>query len=198
MNRAVVLIAGIFWIIPCILAAQSVSDNLIKNADFEKFKGDDPVDWDTSNIPGSLTVVSPDRIAHGGTKGVRCEVKDFYGTKLAGFVCQKNIRLTGRNLKLSGYYMMNSVGKDAGVVIICFVSAGGATLGTTEEYFRESQKEFVHFTKTLEAPADAATCQVRLTILGEPEGGTLHVGSYAIFDDLELSVVTPKPTPVVQ
>lgn len=198
MKRAIVLIAGIFCIMPYVLAAQPASENLIKNGDFEKFKGDNPVDWETSNIPGSLTVVSPERIAHGGRRAVRCEVKDFYGTKIAGYVCQKNIRLTGRNLRLSGYYIMNSVGKDAGVVIVCFVSAGGATLGTSEEYFRGSKKDFVHFSKTMEAPADAATCQVRLTILNEAEDGALHVGSYAILDDLELSVFAPKPAPVAQ
>jgi len=98
MKRSIVLIASILWIIPCILAAQTESANLIKNGDFEKFTGDEPVDWETSNIPGSLTVVSPDRLSHGGTKGVRCDVKDFFGTKIAGYVYQKNIRLTGRNL----------------------------------------------------------------------------------------------------
>jgi hypothetical protein len=198
MKRAVVLIAGIFWIIPCILAAQTESANLVKNGDFENFKGDDPVDWETSNVPGSLTVVSADRLAHGGRKGVRCDVKDFYGTKIAGYVCQKNISLTGRNLQLSGYCVMNSVGKDAGVVIVCFVSAGGATLGTVEEYFRASTKDFVRFTRDLEVPAEATTCQVRLTILSDPEGEGLHAGSYAVFDDVKLVVVPPKPKPVVQ
>jgi hypothetical protein len=198
MKRTVVQLACIFWIIPCILAAQTESANLIKNADFEKFTGDDPVNWETSNIPGSLTVVTSDRLAHGGRKSIRCDVKDFYGSKIAGYVCQKNIPLSGRNLQLSGYYVMHSVGKDAGVVIVCFVSAGGATLGTVEEYFGESKTDFVHFTKDLEAPAEVASCHVRLTILSGPEGESLHPGSYVLFDDIKLVVVPPKPKPVVE
>jgi len=93
---------------------------------------------------------------------------------------------------------MHSTGKDAGVIIICFVSPGGATLGTAEEYFRESNKDFAHFTKDVEAPADAATCHVRLTILSDPEAETLHAGSYVIFDDVKLVVVQPKLQPVGQ
>jgi hypothetical protein len=39
---------------------------------------------------------------------------------------------------------------------------------------------------------------VRLTILDDAEGGKLDPGSYAVFDDIKLVALTPKPKAVVR
>lgn len=198
MKRCIAMIALILSMIPLPVAAQTQSANMVKNGDFEKFTGDTPVGWETSNIPGTLTVVSSSPLAHGGTKGMKCEVKDFYGSKIAGFAYQKNIELLGKELQLSGYYLFHSVGKDAAVVILCFQNAAGSTVGTDEQYFREEKREFTRFTKEIKAPDAASTVQVRLTILDDAEGGTLDLGSYVVFDDIKLVALPPKPKAVVR
>ena len=197
MKRCTALIALIFCMAPLTVTAQTQSTNFVKNGDFEKFTGDNPVGWESSNVPGMLTVVSPQPMGRGGSRAVKCEVKDFYGSKIAGFVCQKNIEVTGKDLLLSGYYATRSVGKDAAVVIICFLNATGSTIGTVEEYFRENKTELTRFEKEINTPAETRMVHVRLTILAEPQAETLHPGSYAIFDDIKLVTAPPKPKAVV-
>jgi hypothetical protein len=171
---------------------------MIRNGDFEKFSGDNPVGWETSNIPGSLTVVSSSPAGYKGTRAVKCSVKDFYGAKLVGLACQKGITLLGKELELSGYYTFHGIGKDVGVAVVSFQNAAGSTLGTEEVYFRDEQTEFARFAKEFKAPDGAVGAQVRLSILGDPETGTLHPGSFAVFDDLKLIVAPPRPKPAIQ
>jgi len=198
MKRWMIVIALILFVVPVVVTAQTQQRNLVKNGEFENFSGDTPVSWETSNIPGTLTVVSSTPLGYRGTRAVKCEVKEFYGTKIAGFICQKDILLTGRDLQLSLRYLFHSVGKDAAVVIVCFLNAAGSTIGTVDEYFREDKSEFEPFVKDITAPDAASRCHVRLTILSDPESDTLHPGSYAVFDDVKLVVLPPKAQPAVQ
>jgi len=198
MKRRMLFVVLFLWVAPVIVTGQTQSGNLIKNGEFENFSGDTPVGWETSNIPGTLTVVSSTPLGYRGTRAVKCEVKDFYGTKIAGLMSQKDIILPGRALQLSLRYLFHSVGKDAAVVIVCFLNAAGSTIGTVEECFREDKSEFERFVKDISAPDAASRCHVRLTILNDAEGGTLHPGSYAVFDDVRLVVLPPQPKPEVR
>ena len=177
--------------LPLCVYAQKESANLIKNGDFEKFTGDNPDGWDTSNIPGTLTVVSASKIAKSGAHAVKCEVKDFYGSMIAGFVCQKNIPNAGKDLRLSGSFMVHSVGKDQGVVVICFQNAGGSTIGTVEEYFDDTNSKWTEFSREYKSPAGSALVHVRLTMLPTKDSEKVHPGSYVLCDDLKLATFTP-------
>jgi len=177
--------------IPVSVVAQKESGNLVKNGDFEKFTGDNPDSWETSNIPGTLTVVSDSRQSKSGSHAVKCEVKDFYGSIMCGFVCQKNIPIGGKDVRLSAHLIVHSVGKDQAVIVLCFQNASGSTIGTIEEYVDETNAKWNEFSRECKSPAGSATVHVRLTILPGKESGKAHPGSYLICDDLKLTALTP-------
>jgi hypothetical protein len=187
--------------LPLGVYAQKESANLIKNGDFEKFTGDNPDGWETSNIPGTLTVVSASKQTKSGIHAVKCEVKDFYGSIVAGFVCQKNIPSAGKDLRLSGNLLMHSIGKDQAVIVLCFQNAGGSTIGTVEEYIDDTNSKWAGFTKEYKSPAGSAVVHVRLTVLPGKENEKAHAGSYLICDDLKLAAfvpVAPAEKPLIQ
>ena len=178
--------------------AQKESENLLKNGNFEKFTGDNPDNWDANNIPGTLTVVSASRISNSGMRAVKIEVKDFFGSVISGYVCQKNIETAGKDLKIKGFFALQSVGKDQGVMVLCFQNAAGSTVGSDEQYLDDSKGKFVPFTKDIKAPAGASMLQVRITILPDKSSEKAHPGSYLLCDDLKLTTVEVKEKPLVQ
>ena len=187
--------------LPLSALAQKESGNLVKNGDFERFTGDNPDGWETSNIPGTLTVVSDSRISKSGAHAVKCEVKDFYGSIMSGFVCQKNIPVGAKDLRLSAHLVVHSVGKDEAVIVLCFQNSSGSTIGTIEEYIDETNSKWSELSKEYKSPAGSATAQVRLTILPGKESEKAHPGSYLICDDLKLSTyipVVPVEKPLIQ
>ena len=198
MKTMIVLGLVILLASPRCAFAQKEPENLIKNGDFEKFTGDNPDFWDTSNIPGTLTVVSASKQAHSGARAIKCEVKDFGGSIVAGYACQKNMPTSGKDLHISGAFLVRSVEGDQGLIILCFQNSGGSTVGTVEEYLEDTKSKFVDFSKNIKPPAATASVHVRLTVLPSKGNEKAHVGSYLICDDLKLTAVAPKETPLVQ
>lgn len=183
---------------PWCMFAQKGPENLIKNGDFEKFTGENPDFWDTSNIPGTLTVVSPAKQAHSGARAVKCEIKDFGGSIVAGYICQKNIPTGGMELRISGSVLVRSIENDQAVIVLCFQNSGGSTLGSVEEYLEDSKSKFLGFSKDIKPPAATAAVHIRLTVLPSKGNERAHVGSYMICDDIKLAAVAPKEKPLVQ
>jgi hypothetical protein len=181
-----------------IVVAQKESENLLKNGNFEKFTGDNPDSWDANNIPGTLTVVSASKVSNSGMRAVKIEVKDFFGSVIAGYVCQKNIETAGKDVQIKGFYALQSFGKDQGVVVLCFQNASGSTVGSHEEYFDDTKGKFVQFTKEIKAPAGTATLQMRITILPDKGNEKAHPGSYLLCDDLRLTTIEIKEKPLIQ
>lgn len=178
--------------LPLCAYGQKESANLIKNGDFERFTGDNPDGWETSNIPGTLIVVSASKLARSGAHAVKCEVKDFYGSMIAGFVCQKNIPNAGRDLRLSANFMVHAIGKDQAVIVICFQNAGGSTIGTFEEYIDDTNSKWAGFSREYKSPAGSAIVHVRLTVLPGKDNEKVHAGSYLLCDNLNLAAFTPE------
>jgi len=54
-----------------LLAVAQGIHNLLKNGDFEKFSGGEPVGWTSNNIPSLLVVVVPSSISYSGKSAVR-------------------------------------------------------------------------------------------------------------------------------
>lgn len=187
------LVASPLWAV-----AQTTEDNLLRNGDFEKFAGDNPDSWETPNIPGTLTVVSPSKNPHAGARAVKCEVKEFGGALLAGYVCQKNIQTGGKDLQVSGAFLVRSVEKDRGVILLSFINSGGSTVGTTEEYIEETKSKYVEVSKEIKPPAGTAAVNMRVTIFPAADSEKAHVGSYIVCDDLKLVAMAAKEKPPVQ
>ncbi|HAL57366.1 MAG TPA: hypothetical protein DCP63_13090 [Bacteroidetes bacterium] len=192
MKRCGIHFVMVVFAFPFTLFAQGESQNLLKNGDFEKFTGDNPVGWETTNVPGLLTVVSASKVFKGGARAVRCEVKDCFGSRIAGMVCQKNVEITGEEVKLSGHYVLHSEGNDKALLLICFVSSEGSTLETVEEYLTLNKPEFSSFSKVAKIPNGAERAHIRLTLVADKQSGKLHEGSYVIFDDVKLVALLPR------
>jgi hypothetical protein len=165
--------------------------NLVRNGDFEKFTGENPDGWETSNIPGTLTVVSASKIYKSGAHAVKCEVKDFYGSLISGFICQKNIPIGGKDVRLSASFMVHSVGKDEAVLVLCYQNAAGSTIGTVEEYIEDTNSKWSEFSREFKSPAGSALVHVRLTLLPGKDVDKAHPGSYVICDDMKLAAIAP-------
>jgi hypothetical protein len=171
--------------------------NFIRNGDFEKFNGNDPAGWETTNLGKMLTVVSPATHAHGGFTAVKCEAKASFGSIMQGMITQKKIPLNGETLQLSLYYLLTSVGRDAGFLAVDFQNSDGSTVGMCEHYLTAVTQDFTLFKAVTKRPANAVQCEFRLTLQPEKEGGKLHEGSNILVDDIELVSLTPaKEDPV--
>ncbi len=168
------------------------AQNLIRNGNFETFVGNEPSGWTTSNIPKTLLVVSPTSKCHGGTLAARCEVKDFFGSKLAGMLTQKDVPVRGGTLELSGYYVLNTVGKDAGFVSIELQSSDGNIVKIHQKNLTTPTQTYVPFSITFTPPEDAERLELRMTLLPGEGSDKLHEGSYLLLDDVRL-VPAAKP-----
>jgi hypothetical protein len=192
MSKLAMLLALFVMYAPALTAQGSGGRNILKNGDFEKFSGDTPAGWESTNIPNMLTVVSRSGTSRSGKYSVKCEVKDFYGTKMGGMLCLKDLRVQGTLLTVKGYYSLRSVGKDVGFLSVSFKNDQGSALGSVEEFLSKSSREFVPITKTGPIPDDATALDVHLTLLAGSDSGTLHEGTYVLFDDMEILVSEEK------
>ena len=198
MKRRMLVYAPILLALPFLLALGPGGRNLLKNSDFETFTGNEPNGWETTNIPKALTVVSPSPKSHSGKYGVKCEVKDLFGSKMAGLIHQKGIDVPAGSLSLKGYYTLNSLGKDAGFIVLDFRSAEGSTVKLLELNFRESRLEYTPFVLNVDSPPNAVHVEVKCTLLPGEGSEKLHEGSYLLLDDMQLVASLPpdqKPVP---
>jgi hypothetical protein len=166
--------------------------NLLKNGGFEKFVGDDPSGWETTNIPNLCVVVSRSTRRVAGKYAVRCEVKDCFGTNIPGMIMQKRIPVSGETLELSFSFLLTSVGGDVGFVSMVFQNKEGSTIRMCEERLITSAAKFAGFTTTFPVPADAVTGELKIAILATTEKGELHVGSSLLVDRMKLFVPSEK------
>ena len=194
MKRTAVMYGFLLAGFPILIA--SAGRNLLKNGNFEKFSGSEPEGWTTTNIPKTLTVVSPTPRAHGGKTAVKCEVGDFFGSKMAGMVRQRDIDVPSSDLKMSGYYLLNSVGKDLGYIAFDFQNAEGSTVGTSEHHLTAGGADFSPFTFTVPVPSGSVHLELKCTLLSTQEDGKLHSGTFLILDDLELAAVASEGQPI--
>ncbi len=169
--------------------------NLVRNGDFEKFTGNEPANWETTNLGKMLTVVSPVSRAHGGIRAVKCEVKTSFGSPMPGMISQKNIPVDGETIQLSFYYILTPVGKDTGFLAVDFQNEEGSTVGMCQHYLTGTSSDYTLFKAVTKRPANATHCEFRLTMMPEKDGGTLHDGSALIVDDIEMVAIAEKGTP---
>lgn len=188
--RLMIRLVGI-CILPLVLGTRFGGTNLLRNGDFESFTGSEPNGWTTTNIPNALTVVSPSPKVYHGKHAARCEVKEFYGSNIAGMMMQKNIALSGESLELSGHYLLHAVGKDVGYICLELQNEEGSTVRICHEYLTKPVADFTAFTMKGSVPEGTVRLEIRLTLLPAEENGTLHTGSYILFDELSLAATSP-------
>jgi hypothetical protein len=188
MNHASVMRIILLALVPLAAGAGTGGRNIIKNGDFERWTGGEPAGWETTNIPNMLTAVSSSTRSHGGKFAARCEVKDFYGTKMAGMLCSKGVTLAGASMHVKGFSLLHSVGADVGFLSIAFMNANGSSIGSVEEFLTNDSGEYVQFSREIRLPDGTARMDLHLTLLAGKGSTGVHEGSYVLFDDLECTV----------
>jgi hypothetical protein len=184
MNSIVVTRIAVLLLLPLLLGLTLSGRNLLRNGDFEKFSGDEPDGWVTTNVPKMLTIVSAVPGLH-GKLAVKCEVKPFYGTQMAGMVMQKNIPISGQTASLTGSYAMTGVGTDIGYVTMEMRNGEGSSVRVCHENLQATGGVWKAFTLSGSIPAEVVSAELRLTIIGKDDG-TIHEGSMIVFDDVVL------------
>jgi hypothetical protein len=178
---------GTFVLLPLIVGMTVGGKNVLRNGDFEKFTGDEPDAWTTTNIPKTLTVVSATTGQH-GKSAVKCEVKAFYGTPIAGMIIQKNVPLNGVDASLSGSYKFAAVGGDVGYATMEMRNAEGSSVRVCQEYLQPTAGAWKVFTLSGSIPSGVVSGELRLTILAGKGGDSVHEGSVILFDDVSVVV----------
>jgi len=164
--------------------------NIVKNGDFEKFSGDEPVGWETTNIPKFCTVVTPTTKCHGGKYAAKCEVKNCSGAMLPGMIQQKNIPIKGKTFQMHFYYLLKSANGDVGYISMEFKNAEGSTIRMCEERLTSSKADFAQFATQFSAPSEATHGDLKIALLATAKDGTVHEGSAVIIDDIVLSEIS--------
>jgi len=193
MRTLVVVAAGsilVPWL--AVVSLAQGGGNLIKNADFERFAGDEPVGWETTNIPKMCAVVSPSARAHAGKLAVKLEVKDCFGSKVPGMITQKNVRFAPGDYKMTFFFLMKSVGGDVGYISMDFKNAEGSTIRMCEQRLMDSKDAFVPLNVTFPAPEGTVSGDLRIALLAGKSEGSLHEGSYVLIDGMVLAPTTEK------
>ena len=171
-------------------AAAQEGPNLIRNGGFEQFSGDDPVGWETTNIPGVCVVVSASDRKVAGKSAVQLTVKECFGSKFPGMITQGKIRVSGETMKLSFRYQLTRSGEDVGYIGMDFKNAEGSTIRMCEERLLRETTTFTSFEETFPVPADAATAELKVAILATGKDETLHAGTTVLVDEMRLVTVS--------
>jgi len=171
-------------------AAAQEGPNLIRNGGFEQFSGDDPVGWETTNIPGVCVVVSASDRKVAGKSAVQLTVKECFGSKFPGMITQGKIRVSGETMKLSFRYQLTRSGEDVGYIGMDFKNAEGSTIRMCEERLLRETTTFTSFEATFPVPADAATAELKVAILATGKDETLHAGTTVLVDEMRLVTVS--------
>jgi hypothetical protein len=193
MKRKTLVQITAMLLLPLMLGMTMGGKNLLRNGDFEKFTGEDPEGWTTTNIPKTLIIVSAVP-GHHGKLAVKCDVKPFYGTQIAGMIIQKNIPMTGPSAALTGSYTMSSNGGDVGYVTMEMRNAEGSSVRVCHENLPTTGGAWKTFDLSGSVPTEVVSAELRLTIISGKDDGSVHEGSTITFDDLALTAgVEGKP-----
>lgn len=170
-------------------AAAQQGVNLIRNGGFEQFKGDEPVGWETTNIPGVCVVVSSTPRKAAGNSAVELIVKECFGSHFPGMITHGNIKIAGPTMRLTFSYQLRRVGQDVGYIGMDFRNAEGSTIRMCEERLLTETTSYATFSATFPVPADAATAELKLALLATGKDGTLHEGTKLLVDEMTLVTV---------
>jgi hypothetical protein len=166
----------------------TITNGQIPNASFENWTGGDPDQWFTSNIPGNAFVTQVTN-AHAGNSAAQCNVLNFFGTPFsAPFALGQNaqgVHTSTAPLAIHGWYIMNSVGGDYDLASILMRQGnnitGGGILKLTNTIV---YKEFIMNVLYDSGTPNGDSLFIAFDILNDSSSSPLHIGSYAILDDL--------------
>jgi hypothetical protein len=168
----------------------SLLAQVVPNAGFENWTNGNPDNWATSNAPPVIANVSKSTTAHSGSSSIRGDVINFGGTAYPAII-QSGVGGTGfaisqRYATVTGYYQLTSVSGDV-LGVNCVLYNGSDALASAAALFNaaSSWTQFsVNFIYLGSGTPDNAILQF---LTANTVSSTLHVGSYFLLDDLNLT-----------
>lgn len=192
MNTRRVVVADLGLALLLLMAHVACGQNLIKNGDFERFTGDEPVGWETTNIPNFCTVVTPSLKAASGKLAVQLEVKVCSGSKIPGMIIQKRIPIKPGEYEMQFKYLLASVGEDVGFISLEFQNAQGNSIRMCQENISESKVSYTVFKGKFPAPDEAVSAELKIAVIPSKSSGDLHDGTSILVDDMVLIALEPE------
>ncbi len=165
-----------------IFAGPASAQNFLKNPGFETWNGSQPASWTSTTTTKSTT-------AHGGSYAAELTNASVFGTAIPGDLSQDTIVVSGSSFSLKGWYEFYPVGGD-GLDIYLWIFGPKGIAGIAGSHVIEitgSKSVYTAFAMGIamlpNTTGDSASVDIE-TAYGS--SGTLHAGTYALFDDFVL------------
>jgi len=184
-----------FILLPIFMFAQ----NPIQNAGFEDWSADEPDNWFSNNIPGTVTVITQSSTAHGGSYAVKGENGEIspgvlWPASITAGTSSEDlyIPVTQKYAKLSGYYQLHTSGTDfIGVMATLLDASKTGRVASIAESISDTTSEYTYFSFDFDYTGgngeNAAFLELQFTM---SMGVANQIGSYFLLDDVEVSGVT--------
>ena len=191
MKRSLILLGVASFLV--LLSSQVFAQTTIPNAGFESWTAGTPDNWWTNNISAlGATPITQSRTAHTGTYAVRGDVATLitgsvYSPQIVAGTAAGGFSVSQRPGAITGWYQFSPVSGDRlsitaalfkGGVSGTGVAGGGLILSTAVSSYAQFSMPFGYLTSDV---PDLCTITV---IIGGPDNGAPHAGSYFLLDDL--------------
>lgn len=186
-----------FFFIILLLPLFVFAQNPIQNAGFEDWTAEEPDNWVSNNIPGTVTVITQSATAHNGSYAVRGENGAFGpgiwpASITAGTSGDIYLPVTQNYAKLSGYYQLNTSGTDfIGVMASLLDATKQGIVASIAESISDTTSEYTYFSFDFDYTGgngeNAAFLNLQFTMSW---GAANQIGSYFLLDDVEISSAT--------
>lgn len=163
----------------------------VPNGGFETWTNGSPNSWITSNAPPIIITISQSSTAHSGSYSTRGDVISYLGNTLGPLIQSGStglgVPISQRYAVASGWYQLNAVSGDQLEAIVLLeksrsiVASGTAMLPAASTWTAFNINLFYI---TSDIP-DTAVLQ--FTLIGSDNTPTVHVGTYFLLDDVNLS-----------
>jgi len=173
----------------------AASFSQIPNSGFEDWTNGNPDGWATGNVPTLYSPVTESNVAHLGSHAVRGDVVSYFGTPVGALLQSgltgEGFAFTQRPEAFTGYYeFFPQSGDRFGINVELFNGGIGGTLvgiaaaspSATVSSYTQFSVPFIYQTNDM-----PDLCVVQILIAPPEAGGTYHVGTYFILDDIALT-----------
>ncbi len=168
----------------------------IPNPGFETWSGGEPSGWFTGNIQGFATPVTQSSTARTGTSALRGQVVSVNGTPYPPIVQSgtdaQGFPISQRYGSLTGYHQFSPVSGDQ-LTILAVMERSGSGIGAGAITITTAASSYSQFTVPIVYSSGQTpdTCIIQISISGPSGGGSAHLNSFMLIDDLAFGTVTP-------
>ncbi len=171
------------------LVCRGVAQDAVPNGGFELWASGNPTGWTTDNAPGGIyTPITQSATAHSGSSALQGAVIT-YMTIVVPPLAEIGFSVSHRDASLTGYYQYSPQSGDE-LTIGVAMALGGTAIGGGSFITTSSVSSYTPFSIPISyypghtSNPDSAYI---VLVISNPSGGSAHVGSTLLLDDLTFS-----------